>query len=73
MDHENRLMTASGHANVNIALLKYWGKSDEKYKLPFQSSISLTLDELYTDTKLTLDPLFKFGPTVFKWSKSAKR
>ena len=72
MDHENRLMTASGHANVNIALLKYWGKSDEKFKLPFQSSISLTLDELYTDTKLTLDPLLSSDQLFLNGQRAQK-
>lgn len=55
MDHGNQIKTAFAHANVNIALLKYWGKKDENLKIPFQSSISLTLNELYTETKITLD------------------
>lgn len=37
-------------ANTNIALVKYWGKKDETLKIPFQSSLSMTLDALYTDT-----------------------
>ena len=55
MDHGNQIKTAFAHASVNIALLKYWGKKDEKLKIPFQSSISLTLNELYSETKITLD------------------
>ncbi len=55
MDHENRPLTVTSHANVNIALLKYWGKKDELLKIPFQSSLSLTLDNLGTTTTITLD------------------
>lgn len=41
-------------AHTNIALVKYWGKKDENLFLPFNSSLSMTLSEFYTDTKLTL-------------------
>ncbi|NLW53219.1 MAG: diphosphomevalonate decarboxylase [Tissierellia bacterium] len=37
-------------AHANIALIKYWGKKDEKLFLPFNSSLSLTLDAFYTIT-----------------------
>lgn len=37
-------------ANSNIALVKYWGKKDEKLKTPLNNSISMTLDSLYTTT-----------------------
>lgn len=30
--------------------MKYWGKKEESLKIPFQSSLSMTLDALYTDT-----------------------
>ncbi|MFT3877205.1 MAG: diphosphomevalonate decarboxylase [Propioniciclava sp.] len=40
--------TATAHAN--IALIKYWGKADHALILPRTSSLSLTLDELYTTT-----------------------
>ena len=43
-----RAATATAHAN--IALIKYWGKANEELILPRTSSLSLTLDELYTTT-----------------------
>ena len=55
MDHENRPLSVTSHANVNIALLKYWGKKDELLKIPYQSSLSLSLDDLGTTTTITLD------------------
>lgn len=43
-------MKATARANTNIALIKYWGKRDEKLFLPMNSSISITLDGFYTTT-----------------------
>lgn len=43
-------MKATAKANTNIALIKYWGKRDEKLFLPMNSSISITLDKFYTIT-----------------------
>ncbi|CZQ80544.1 diphosphomevalonate decarboxylase [Trichococcus palustris] len=42
-------------AHTNIALIKYWGKRDETYFLPMNSSLSLTLDKLYTDTMVSFE------------------
>ena len=41
-------VTATAHAN--IALIKYWGKANDELIIPRTSSLSLTLDELYTTT-----------------------
>jgi diphosphomevalonate decarboxylase len=43
-------MKATARANTNIALIKYWGKRDEKLFLPMNSSLSITLDRFYTTT-----------------------
>lgn len=45
-------------AHTNIALIKYWGKRDSELFLPMNSSLSLTLDAFYTDTKVTFDDKF---------------
>ncbi len=42
-------------ARANIALAKYWGKSDLEFNLPAVPSISLTLDGLITETTVQLD------------------
>lgn len=39
-------------APINIALIKYWGKEDELKVIPYNSSLSLTLDNLYTVTTI---------------------
>lgn len=42
-------------ANVNIALIKYWGKKNHELNIPYQTSISITADAFYTETKVELD------------------
>lgn len=44
------MITARAH--TNIALIKYWGKRNKKLFLPYNSSLSLTLDCFYTDTSV---------------------
>ena len=46
-------------AHPNIALVKYWGKRDEKLNLPAVGSISVTLDALTTRTRVTFDPALR--------------
>jgi diphosphomevalonate decarboxylase len=46
------MMRAVAEANTNIALVKYWGKRDEKLNLPAVGSISLTLAGLSTRTEV---------------------
>ncbi|HHH31031.1 MAG TPA: diphosphomevalonate decarboxylase [Polyangiaceae bacterium] len=49
-------MKATAIARANIALAKYWGKSDDTLNLPAVPSVSLTLDPLITETTVELDP-----------------
>ncbi len=41
---------------ANIAIVKYWGKADAKKMIPATSSISLTLENMYTKTDLSFLP-----------------
>ncbi len=41
---------------ANIAIVKYWGKADAERMIPSTSSISLTLENMYTETKLSFLP-----------------
>ncbi|MFI1782833.1 diphosphomevalonate decarboxylase [Streptomyces rubiginosohelvolus] len=43
-------------AHPNIALVKYWGKRDERLILPATDSLSLTLDAFPTTTTVRPDP-----------------
>ncbi|WP_461218312.1 diphosphomevalonate decarboxylase [Lapidilactobacillus salsurivasis] len=47
---------ATARAYTNIALIKYWGKQDPQQMLPYNSSLSLTLDQFYTETKVEFLP-----------------
>ena len=49
-------MEAGARACANIALAKYWGKADVKRNVPAVPSISLTLDQLATETRVRFDP-----------------
>jgi len=48
-------MRATARAQPNIALVKYWGKRDSRRNLPAVGSISITLDELYTEMDVEFD------------------
>jgi diphosphomevalonate decarboxylase len=47
-------MRATARAQPNIALIKYWGKSDVHRNLPAVGSISITLNTLYTTMSVDL-------------------
>ncbi|MHB9289990.1 diphosphomevalonate decarboxylase [Latilactobacillus curvatus] len=40
----------TARAHTNIALIKYWGKQNPELIIPYNSSLSMTLDHFYTDT-----------------------
>jgi diphosphomevalonate decarboxylase len=46
---------AAAQAQPNIALIKYWGKRDAALNLPVVGSISITLDALWTRTRVRFD------------------
>ena len=52
-------MKATAIAPANIALVKYWGKRNEELILPYNSSISMTLDNLHTITTVEFDDSYK--------------
>lgn len=56
--------TATALARANIALAKYWGKSDVTLNLPAVPSISLTLEPMRTETTVTFDPSLKEDEVV---------
>jgi diphosphomevalonate decarboxylase len=48
-------MQGKARARANIALIKYWGKADARLKIPAVGSISITLDELWSETEVRVD------------------
>lgn len=64
-------MKITALANSNIAIIKYWGKRDEQFILPTNSSISFTMDEQFSttttvefDSKLKKDEAMLDGKTA---------
>lgn len=53
LQETDRLGRAKAKANVNIALIKYWGKADSEDNYPAVGSLSLTLDEWGSETRVT--------------------
>ncbi len=48
-------MQASARAHPNVALVKYWGKRDSALNIPAVGSLSITLDTLWTLTRVKFD------------------
>src|SRR4026207_401151 len=46
---------AAARAGANFALIKYWGKADARLNVPAVGSISITLDALWSVTRVELD------------------
>jgi len=49
-------LAATYEAPPNIALVKYWGVRDREHQVPYNSSISVTLDRLRSRTTVRFDP-----------------
>ncbi|KAI6174417.1 Diphosphomevalonate decarboxylase [Aphelenchoides besseyi] len=50
----NQIREVVVRAPINIALIKYWGKTNKELIIPANDSISITIDELYAETTVTL-------------------
>ena len=48
-------MQATAEAHPNIALVKYWGKRDGPDNIPATPSLSITLSQLRTRTRVSVD------------------
>ena len=51
---DRKIVSVKSYAN--IALIKYWGKADAVHMIPATSSISLTLENMFTETQLSFLP-----------------
>lgn len=50
---------------ANIAIIKYWGKENAEEMIPSTSSISLTLENMYTETRLSPLPFDAVGDEFY--------
>lgn len=65
-------MKATAVAPSNIAFIKYWGKKDEKLKLPENGSISMNLSNLLTTTTVEFSPKFKEDMVIINNKSDSK-
>lgn len=54
-----RASAAVAQAQPNIALIKYWGKRQQQFNLPLVGSLSITLDSIWTRTRVAFDSALK--------------
>ena len=66
-------LKASAMAPANIGLIKYWGKRNEKLRLPFNSSISMTLSGCVTITTVEFSSKFKQDSFKILGSEARKK
>lgn len=52
-------MKSTAKAYANIALMKYWGKRDEDLILPYNSSLSMTLNKYWAETTVEYSEKYK--------------
>lgn len=56
----------------NVALIKYWGRSNEYDRLPANGSIAMNLSNLFTTTTVEFDPFLKEDDVTINNKKVAK-
>ena len=66
-------MKATAKAPSNIAFIKYWGKRDERLRLPLNSSVSMNLDRIYTVTTVEFSKRFEKDVFVLKGAKTTEK
>jgi len=66
-------MKARVFAPVNVALIKYWGKSDEKLRIPVNSNLSVCLEKLGTETTVEFKKHLKKDKVVINKKKVSGR
>lgn len=66
-------MKATAIAPSNIAFIKYWGKKDEKLRLPANGSISVNLSNLTTTTTVEFNKAIKKDLIIINGKKDTKK
>lgn len=65
-------MKATAIATSNIAFTKYWGRKDEKLRLPMNGSIAMSLSNLLTTTTIEFDEKLKADDITINGEKREK-
>ncbi len=59
-------------APSNVALIKYWGRSNEYDRLPANDNIAMNVSNLFTTTTVEFDPSLKKDDVIINKKKVAK-
>lgn len=51
-------MKCTAIAHANIAFIKYWGKKQDEYRIPYNDSLSLNISGAYTTTTVEVSPTY---------------
>jgi diphosphomevalonate decarboxylase len=65
-------MKKTAWAPVNLALIKYWGRINDKLRLPANSSLSVNLSNLFTITTVEFSPAYKRDEVIIDGEKKEK-
>lgn len=65
-------MKATAIAPANIAFIKYWGKKDEKLRLPINGSVSMNLSNLTTTTTVEFSASLESDSITINKQKDAR-
>ena len=70
--YKDGVLSITAISPVNIALIKYWGKVEEKYIIPLNNSLSITLstDDLCSTTCVSMSKAFKENSLVLNGEDS---
>jgi len=66
-------MKATARAPANIAFIKYWGRKDEKLRLPANDSISMNLSNIYTKNTVEFLLHLSKDEIIFKGEKITEK
>jgi diphosphomevalonate decarboxylase len=66
-------MQATAIAQPNIALIKYWGKRDIERNLPAVGSISITLNDLFTEVSVEFDDKLRADSLTINGAVDSRR
>lgn len=65
-------MKATAIAPSNIAFIKYWGKKDDRLRMPENGSVSMNLSNLFTTTTVEFNGKFKRDAVIINGENDEK-
>ena len=57
-------MKKTAKSPANIAFIKYWGKKNPRFNIPYNDSISMNLSNCITTTTVEFNPRFRSDKVI---------